>query len=248
MSKVETYREKLRTLDSWERYLLSESNLPGPRANLELAIAVALEASEEQLVGYAKLGPDAAPKDTKQEFLALCGVIGLGYLAARNEGEHFQLIRKSASDKRWRIREAVALGLQKFGENHFQVLWEMMRDWSKGSLLERRAAVASLCEPALLGDEQNALKVLDLLDIVTTSMLGEQDRKREDFRILRKALGYAWSVVVAAQPEPGKPRMEKWIKSEDKDIRWVMKSNLKKNRLVKTDPDWVESRLQELSA
>jgi hypothetical protein len=37
MSKIEVYREKLRQLGDWESYLLSESRLPGPRANLELS-------------------------------------------------------------------------------------------------------------------------------------------------------------------------------------------------------------------
>lgn len=248
MSKVEAYRKKLRTLDSWDSYLLAESRLPGPRANLELAFAVALEGSEEQLTQYAELGPKVAARDTKEEFLALCGVIGLGYLAARNEGVHFVLLRKCASDPRWRIREAVALGLQKYGEAHFEDLMEVMIDWSNGSLLERRAAVASLSEPRLLREKQNASRVLGLLDSVTSSMLDEKDRRLEDFRVLRKTLGYAWSVVVAAQPKLGKSTMEKWIESKDKDIKWIMRTNLKKNRLIKMDPDWVEAQNHNLSA
>lgn len=248
MNKVETYRKKLRNLESWDTYLLDESRLPGPRANLELAFAVAFEGTEEQLTKYAELGPEVAARDTKKEFLAICGVIGLGYLAARNEGEHFEIIRKCASDTRWRIREAVALGLQKYGEAHFEILMEMMIDWSKGSLLERRAAIVSLCEPKLLQDEKNALRVLDLLDFVTASILVEKNRKSEELRVLRKALGYAWSVVVAAQPDVGKQRMEKWIPLDDRDIQWVMNNNLKKNRLIKMDSDWVETQIQKLSA
>ena len=248
MSKVETYRVKLRTLESWDTYLIAESRLPGPRANLELAFAVALEGTEVQLTRYAELCTDVAAVDTKEEFLALCGVIGLGYLAARDEGKHFEKIRECASDNRWRIREAVALGLQKYGESHFENLLVMMVNWSKGSLLERRAAIASLCEPTLLQNERNARRVLDLLDFVTASILEEKNRKSEDFRVLRKALGYAWSVVVATQPDEGKKRMEEWIPSDDRDIRWVMKNNLNKNRLIKMDPNWVKTQVQELSA
>jgi hypothetical protein len=247
MSKVEDYRKQLRTLQSWDAYLLAESRLPGPRANLELAFAAALEGTEEQLTRYAALGPDLAPRDTPEEFLAFCGVLGLGYLAARDEGQHFEMIRRCASDPRWRIREAVALGLQKFGEAHFDSLMEMMVDWSQGSLLERRAAVASLCEPDLLQDEHNARRVLDLLAFITASLLDEKDRQSEDFRVLRKTLGYAWSVVAAAQPDAGKQRMEQWIPAKDKHIHWVMKNNLQKKRLIKMDPGWVEAKLQELS-
>jgi hypothetical protein len=34
--------------------------------------------------------------------------------------------------------------------------------------------------------------------------------------------------------------MEKWLNSPDSDVRWVMKENLKKNRLIKMDADWVK--------
>ena len=41
MSKINDYREILKTLDDWDDYLRGESNLPGPRGNLELAHAAA---------------------------------------------------------------------------------------------------------------------------------------------------------------------------------------------------------------
>ena len=43
MSTVETYREHLRQMCDWESFLLAESRLPGPRANLDLAQAAADE-------------------------------------------------------------------------------------------------------------------------------------------------------------------------------------------------------------
>ena len=33
--------------------------------------------------------------------------------------------------------------------------------------------------------------------------------------------------------------MEKWLVSPDPDIRWIMRENLKKNRLVRMDAAWV---------
>ena len=43
MSKADEYRERLRSLpeEAWDEYLRSDSNLPGPRGNLELAGALA---------------------------------------------------------------------------------------------------------------------------------------------------------------------------------------------------------------
>jgi hypothetical protein len=239
MSKVEEYHRMLRGLDSWDAFLLKESRLPGPRANLELAFAVALAGTQEQILRYALLNPIEAPQNTKEEFLAFCGVLGLGYLAARQEGDYFSILRERASDPRWRIREAVALGLQEYGRASLENLIDMMEEWSRGNLLERRAVIATLCEPDLLIDEDHASRILNIIDAITTSILSVTERRSEDFKVLRKGLAYGWSVVVAAQPSIGKPKMEKWIKKQDPDVRWVMKQNLKKKRLIRMDELWV---------
>jgi len=248
VGKIENYRQTLNNLEHWDSFLMQESCLPGPRANLELAFAAALEGSEERLIEYAGLGPDEAPKNTKEEFLAVCGVIGLGYLAYRGEAKHFDLIRARASDPRWRVRESVALGLQKYGEVSFEDVFAMLVEWGKGSLLERRAVVATLCEPSLLRDPNDAAKIIDLLDRITESLLAEEDRRSEEFKVLRKTLGYGWSVAVAAHPHLGKPKMEKWIRSGDRDVLWIMRNNLRKNRLKKMDPNWVETQWKALSS
>ena len=48
MSKISDYRATLCGSDDWETFLLAESGLPGPRANLELVQAVADEGSLDQ--------------------------------------------------------------------------------------------------------------------------------------------------------------------------------------------------------
>ena len=53
MGKVESYRLVLRELGDWDDYLLNESKLPGPRANLELAFAVAIEGNEALFRRYS---------------------------------------------------------------------------------------------------------------------------------------------------------------------------------------------------
>jgi hypothetical protein len=40
--------------------------------------------------------------------------------------------------------------------------------------------------------------------------------------------------------------MERWLTSTDKDVRRIMKENLKKNRLRKMDKAWVEACLAQL--
>jgi hypothetical protein len=48
-------------------------------------------------------------------------------------------------------------------------------------------------------------------------------------------------VVVAALPEEGKPIFEKWLNRPSKDVRWMLKENLKKNRLARMDANWVKA-------
>ena len=66
-----------------------------------------------------------------------------------------------------------------------------------------------------------------------------ENRKSNEFKALRKGLGYCWSVVVAA-PDKGREVMVKWFASDDRDIIWIMKQNLRKKRLVRMDAGWVE--------
>ena len=40
--------------------------------------------------------------------------------------------------------------------------------------------------------------------------------------------------------------MEKWLGSPNKNIRWVMNENLKKNRLVRMDANWVKGCIKIL--
>jgi hypothetical protein len=114
-------------------------------------------------------------------------------------------------------------------------------------LLERHAVVAAICEPTLLRESEYIGTIFRFLDRITQSIHQVEDRRTDNFRTLRKTLGYGWSVAVACQPRTGKPRMEKWVGSPNKDIRWIMVQNLKKNRLVKIDADWVNSQLKRLN-
>jgi len=240
MSKVDEYREILRTLENWDLFLLRESGLPGKRANLELAQAVADEGSEELFERYLSFDPRKAPVNSPYEFLAFCGVVGLGRLLSEGEMEVLKTLRPCASDPRWRIREGVAMALQRLGRVDMDLLLREMEQWSKGNLLEKRAAAAALCEPKLLREEKHIERVLRILDEITTSIQSTEDRKNDEFKALRKGLGYCWSVAAVALPDEGKKMMERWFSSNDKDVLWIMKENLRKKRLTRMDAGWVE--------
>jgi hypothetical protein len=243
MAKSDEYRTKLRSLDEWDRYLLKESGLPGPRGNIELAQAVADEGDRALFERYMANTAEKAPVNTPGEFLAFCGTVGLGRLLAEGDAHMLAPLRAAASDTRWRMREGVAMALQRFGAADMNGLLAAMKDWSRGTPLEQRAAAAALCEPALLREARHVKATLKILDTITASLARSRDRKSDDFVALRKGLAYCWSVAAAALPAEGKPLMEKWIASSDKDVRWIMKENLKKNRLVRVEPEWVERQL-----
>jgi hypothetical protein len=239
MKKEDSYRQTLNTMEDWDAFLLQESGLPGRRANLELAYAVAREGKQALFERYLSFDPEKAPTNSPQEFLAFCGVLGLGKLLAQGQGEVLGMLRRHASDPRWRIREAVAQALQVWGDVDMVALLQEMQVWSEGNLLERRASAAALCEPRLLGEPGQVQHVLRILDGITASLLNVEDRKTDAFQVLRKGLGYCWSVAVAAHPEVGKAAIEKWLTSEDRDIRWIMRQSLRKKRLERMDANWV---------
>jgi hypothetical protein len=132
------------------------------------------------------------------------------------------------------------MALERLGRKDMDSLLREMKVWSQGSLLEQRAAAAALCEPQLLREEDHARRVLRILDEITLSLCSLEDRKSTEFKTLRKALGYCWSVAVVALPQQGKPMMERWFTSDDKDVVWIMKQNLRKKRLTRMDAGWVE--------
>ena len=215
---IEQYRHALRALDDWRPFLLAESGLPGARANLELVRAAAEEADEPRLMRLA---------DSEEEFLVMCGAVGLGRLAAEGKRGHLARLRKLACDPRWRVREAVALALQRWSEEDFEAMAAEAARWAERSPLEQRAAIAALCEPRLLRAPEAARLALALVDDVTASLPHSRDR------VLRQALGYCWSVAVAALPDEGLERFERWERSSDPDLRWVVRENLKKARLAR---------------
>jgi hypothetical protein len=250
MTKHDTYRQALRGLADWDDYLLKESALPGPRANLELVQAAADLGTPEQFRRWLALGPAATPAKTALEFLPLCGAVGLGRLLAEGQLDLpaaaqidllFEL-REHANDPRWRVREGVAMALQRWGDVDMDAVVKATKDWAGGTWLERRAVAAGLCEPRLLADGKHAKAVLKLLDGITRAVAkaGPADRKADDFKALRQGLAYCWSVAVAAAAAEGKAAMEKWLASPDSDVRWIMKENLKKNRLTRMDAAWVK--------
>ena len=218
------WRDALLELDRsrWGEYLDQNSGLPGPRANLTLAAVVA-ELADADLAEQLLASTD--------EYRAMCGAIALAMRATDSLTQ--SRIRELARDTRWRVREAVAIGLQRLGDEDLGPVTAIVEEWSTADdFLVQRAAVATLCEPRLLRSPQAAAAAIDACNAATASVGAAPAAARKDpaFRVLRQALGYCWSVAVAADPEPGL-RAFRSLDESDPDIAWIVASNLTKKRL-----------------
>ena len=119
MSKIDAYRQEIKTIteeSELRSFLLANSNLPGPRGNLELAYAAAEEIPAALLIEWTALSADDAPVNSALEFLTFCGVLGHGRLYNDGDARALDRIIWAASDLRWRTREAAAMALQNIGK------------------------------------------------------------------------------------------------------------------------------------
>jgi HEAT repeat protein len=235
--KVEQYREALLKERDREEYLRTHSNLPGPRGNLELLEAAGDVATREELSHWT---------ESADEFVAACGAAGLGRFAV-DDPKVVARLKVLASDPRWRVREGVAMALQRIGDADWDALIRITAGWGHDlDLYVRRAAIAGVCEPRLLKNPKHAMQALIQVDLTLATVPRVRDRKTESFRVLRQALGYCASVAAAAAPSFGRNRFEEWMGMDDPDVRWIVRSNLRKARMKALGEDWLERQLRKV--
>jgi hypothetical protein len=264
MSRKESYKVhltdlineflKTRNAENLAKYLASNSNLPGPRGNLELADVFAevvkdyAERESEKLwnlcLKLTQFSLSEAPVNNPKEFLVFCGARGLGALGA-SQGffqKAMPRLKELASDARWRTREGVAMAIQSMLEKQPQETLQELDSWiESGNWLVMRAVAAGVAEPALLKDKETAKSALELHKKIFANIIASQERKSEEFKTLKHGLGYSLSVIVCAFPREGFEYMRHLVDTQDADISWIVKENLKKNRLLKNFPEEVAS-------
>lgn len=258
-------RETLEDLgdEEFEPFLLENCGLggldplggPGPgggggqqqRLDLEVVHAVAEHAPPHLFQDWVRRGQKEAPNDMPEVSTVVAGAIGLGRLVADGQGRHEDTLRTLASDDRWRVREAVTMAMHRIGREAPDRMLDIAEDWTTGQPLEQRAAVSAVAEPRILGeDEVVAERALDLVDEMTETLHEARTHDDEGLVALRKALGVAWSAVVAALPRQGRHRFEAWLAVDDPNVRWVLEQNLQQPPMQELDPEWVERTLQQL--
>ncbi len=245
-------------------YLVAGSCLPGPRANLELAEAFSGTVQEFAIVDsddlrllwdlcveLACVSPEDAPSGDPHEFLGFCGVRGIGAIGSVSPGcvgAALTHLAEASLDPRWRIREAVAMGLQDLLSRQRDTAVTELEVWVEGgSWLAMRAAIAGIAEPDLLDEPDLAEAALRFHRKILIRIYTAEERRSEAFRALRKSLGYTHSVVIAALPTPGFEYLRQLATLDDQDIRWIVRENLKKNQLEKQYPETVQHILAQMA-
>lgn len=261
MGKKESYKQNLKVLfekllkesciEDLIKYLLDNSNLPGRHSNLGLAEMFVeiieelkiehIKKINELVIHLLKFTASEAPVNDPKEFLPFCGTWALGSIGTTESHAQIAIsnLKIMAQDSRWRVREAVAKAITLLAKYNSKALLTELENWLKteDNWLVMRAIVAGLAERGL--DENTVNQALEFHKKIINKIQVNDDRNSEEFKALRKGLGYTLSVVVQATPISGFNYMEQLAKSKDKDVIWIVKNNLSKNRLIKNFPNEV---------
>ncbi|WP_066504157.1 hypothetical protein [Abyssisolibacter fermentans] len=245
--KVEFYLDNNR-LSEIQEFLIENSNLPGRRANLELAKAfgdyfegkVIDDELWDMLHSFSSINNCDAPTNDPKEFLPFCALQAFGsiylYLDKQKRAIIFSLLKNSMNDPRWRIREAVAMSFQRIAEKDFQVIRELISfSYKDSNFLEKRAFACALAHPPILSKKENVLFCLHISEEILKDInnLNPTDYRNESFKILQKGMEYAISVFVAELPTEGFNMMKNYAMIDNEIIKKIIKSNINKNRLRK---------------
>ena len=168
MSKLELERAAFRSATDRVAYLRANSHLPGPRSNLELLAAAAEVVDRPWAYEWAVAPVGAHPTDV---FVVSVALVALGRFCAAGKAGAEEGLRGRAADDEWRIRESVAIGLQRLGDDRPDELARICAEWSRSDdPLVVRAAVAAVAEPRLLRTAAAVDAALDVMDGATSQL------------------------------------------------------------------------------
>lgn len=259
MNKKQKFKQELITIvneclekgnyDQLSMFLVSNSNLPGRRANIELANAFGdviedcfsndLEPIWDYCRSLMSITNEEAPTNNPREFLPFCGANGIGAIGSIDD-KYFQdviiCLKEKTQDSRWRMHEGIRMGIQRILLKGNIKIWEELSDWiGVGNWLQMRAVAASVADPSILRmNPKNAIDALDLHEKIFDVIKITKDRESEEFKRMKKGLGYTLSVITCEIPNEGFHLMKELIKTQDLDLHWIIKQNLSKKRLTQS--------------
>lgn len=240
------------TIQPLEQYMVERGKLSPTYANLpmahvfadligEIVAAGKYDSAVEKLVdGWSGMSVESVPVGSEREILPVAAVLSYGQVAvSRREWwqDEATKLRHAASDGRWRVREMVAAAFQRMLDADWERAYTELVSWMRDDdPLVIRGAAAAVAEPPILKEKHRAHDTVALQQQAVNWFIKvpAERRRDENVRVLRQALGFTISVAVAAAPNEGFALLEKMAAMrDDKDIQWILRENLKKNRLSK---------------
>jgi hypothetical protein len=218
------------------------SRLPGPRINEDLAEAFAqacrgLGARADPLaLSLARLSPDQAPGAGPLEFLPVCGLYALSARAAGDAKVRPQIVEElhaRADDPRFRVRDAVVLGLARVGAAAGDPLVGDVSPWMDG-YFHAAAVLLALSSDVWLTALHHAGPVVERMD---EAFLLVRDAPRSAARwpghkALVAALGSAPGLVASRFGVPVFDMLERWAATKDPALREVVEGALGSRNLA----------------
>jgi len=236
--------------------LEKHSGLPGPRANLELAVALgdaaadAGAAGRKLLLEWAQLGPDEAPHGARAEYVPVAALCALGVVAVRPDERQrcVAVLHDAALDSRWRLREAAALGLQRLGELETPALVEVLQPWVDEADLVVRLVMVTTAHPPILHEAGVRALGWDAAERALERVRRRRTESAETLRVLTAALSFVPSVYTAAEPRENFRRLGRWAEAHEPAVKKIVVANLRKARLAKRHPDECERVAEALTS
>jgi hypothetical protein len=251
LSKRELYSAALRHFSPGDSglvaYLLTHSNLPGKRGNLELAFAFAGYIEEYYPIRPAQAwkfcealiskNPPHPGETGAEEYLPFCGVLGLGRIGKidpRREPDVLEYVKSAARDERWRIREAGAMAIQDLMDIRPDATMAILGSWvHEADYLLLRAIAAGVAEPRFMKNQEIARIALELHKVILGKVASESDRRNPDLIVLVKGLCYTLSVVITGIEKEGFAYLAELQAMDHPVIGKIARENLKKKRLIR---------------
>lgn len=232
-------------------YMMDLSNLPGPRGNLEMihefSKYIEMQPKTESLFDLLlRLWGTDSDGDNPETILTLSGLIAVSNYCEIVEFEHrvLNVITEAMNDTRWRVREIVQESLKIIAHFDYTYLISYFDSFKSPTVLEWRAMITTLAHPEILKTPLQISYALGMLE-KTFDAYKEfevtEDKNDASFVAFIKGLMFAPSVIVSVAPDKGFKILENSI-NHSKKMNQIIKSNLKKNRVVKNN----EARCNEL--
>jgi hypothetical protein len=218
------------------------SKLPGPRINEDLADAFAhacrsLGARSDALtLSLARLTPEEAPGAGPLEFLPVCGLYALSARAvadAKVRPTVVEELHSRADDARFRVRDAVVLGLARVGAAAGDALVQDVASWMDG-YFHAAAVLLALSTDVWLTALHDAGPVVERMD---EAFLLVRDAPRSAARwpghkALVDALGKVPALVASRFGVPVFDMLVRWAAAKDPTLRQVVEGALGSRNLA----------------